>query len=812
MISSNLPSNTRLIDFESDYPSFSQIFVQKIVLDINGTEITAKNIQLKYDFSHVALEELILTITSATEPEIANTQAFDLESLKLPEINIQDFKFLDKIQLLEIAKIIILNQANSYQFSQLNFEHDDTNKKSTNRIKKLQLTMDLSSTLPDQQHPLKLKLFLILNPEKNKIVVKIKQKDKVLTELSHIQTQNNTTLKMQADLEYIQSLFPEFFIDLPMMLRDDTTVNWVQNDNKNITEINIRTSLSIPPGRFGLSNQIKIPLEIVISSELEEKLNAKIEIKGSTTDSFEFISEQIKISAQPISFNFETLLSLPNRDTKDLIIQLENTTLNLSSNKLNLDHEDSTFSFDKNTLKILIQNLPINLNKIEESNWQLNVDLSSENLMASVKQETQINSKMNLNFELIKSQNWLSSGKLFLSELQITESSYLLNGALSVNWQDIDSSVNNGTISLNLDAQNNRVTDFDFDSLTFKADLSLSNDQIEGNGSLLINEETLTPFSLIFNKETTNFSINLKEQLLANEIFNHFFTIIGERNKVLLQILEGQVVHSGDILLNEKLLVKSKFAIKDMLFQFGENEVQGFNMTQELISLEPLLFRSSLKIEKIDFSSGLAIDNVSAKISSSSSENIIVKDIKGALWEGQLLADELKFGSKGLKESVVELKHISLTELIFFMDVEGLYAEGMLDFSLPISMQEGNFSVKKGVFKTTEKGIIKYTAGGLEQKTEKNIALQALENFHYDSLDGTLSYSQAGEYHIKLHLVGSNPELYDGYPIDFVLNLQGELSDVFRSLFLTGNFDDAIMQQVKTDQLKQNAPESSLEQ
>jgi hypothetical protein len=33
---------------------------------------------------------------------------------------------------------------------------------------------------------------------------------------------------------------------------------------------------------------------------------------------------------------------------------------------------------------------------------------------------------------------------------------------------------------------------------------------------------------------------------------------------------------------------------------------------------------------------------------------------------------------------------------------------------------------------------------------------------------------------IALHLAGANPDLYDGYPVEFNLNLEGELGKILR--------------------------------
>ena len=70
-------------------------------------------------------------------------------------------------------------------------------------------------------------------------------------------------------------------------------------------------------------------------------------------------------------------------------------------------------------------------------------------------------------------------------------------------------------------------------------------------------------------------------------------------------------------------------------------------------------------------------------------------------------------------------------------------------------------------------------------------------------MDGTFSYNdKSGSYLLKIRLIGSNPELYDGYPIDFTFNIDGNLPGIFKSLFLSGSFEEAIMKSVKSDQIQ----------
>jgi hypothetical protein len=290
-------------------------------------------------------------------------------------------------------------------------------------------------------------------------------------------------------------------------------------------------------------------------------------------------------------------------------------------------------------------------------------------------------------------------------------------------------------------------------------------------------------------------------------LLNYFLKPFSKDSKIPLQITNGEVVHSASLELSDKMIVESIFNINDMSFNFGENNIYGLNLNQKLTSFSPIKSHSNLSIESINFSSGLEITNINTSIDSGIEDAFITRAFNGELFNGKLFSKSIKFNADGIGHSIIELKKISLTELVFYLEIPGLYADGNIDFTLPFSLKNGMIIIKDGSFKALDKGLIKYTYTytytDTDSDKEENIALKALKNFHYESLDGTFSYNEEGLYHIKLHLLGTNPDLYGGYPVDFILNLRGELSGAFRSLFLTGNFEDAIMEQVKATNFEQ---------
>ena len=119
---------------------------------------------------------------------------------------------------------------------------------------------------------------------------------------------------------------------------------------------------------------------------------------------------------------------------------------------------------------------------------------------------------------------------------------------------------------------------------------------------------------------------------------------------------------------------------------------------------------------------------------------------------------------------------------------------------MPAGSRGSSLYVRDGNFSANGPGVLRY-AESLSGTAADNIGLAALENFHYSELSGTIDYHIDGSYQVLVHLSGSNPDLYSGYPIALNLNIGGMLPEAFEVLFLTGDFDKAILNAIKQEQV-----------
>lgn len=836
MINLNLPSNMTLVDFESDYPGTGDISIQRLVLLQNGQKFSVDGLQLDYDLKFIQINHLTIEVTSQNDRD--NSSRPLLSGLKLPEFSPQDLSPLQALQHVAISQLTVINDQQNFHLSKLVL----------NQKEPTFVVVGLSAINPLNKTTIDFELSLHWQIGSNKTNFSISENKQTVVEISHQQTDAQTQLDVRINSNSLYGIMAEMFAEMPVKTRGDITLRWLQDNLTNQVNIEAKGLLNVSPEQLKrklrvdekntpaesdgihtsleiLTDKLLIPIEFSLNSTLNNPANVKIQLNGQIANTVEFGFGEQQFILGGLNFDINTVVKLPTiKKTfqgfklRDIHAKISGANLRLVSQALNMDMAEYK-------LEVVADKIEGDFKHLDKVLWHLKGVFSSPEVVGTFQKQIQADSKssdeqhskpdakvktlrldsqMIINFELAKTEEITTSGELLLSQLQIIDPNYQLNGPFELNWQSLSTDLTKGSASLSYESYQNQVMGFDYDSLQAEANLLFTDQQIKGEGKLSINQQSLAPFAFKFDKAANRFLLELEKNQLANQVFNHFLAAIGKQNKMALEILAGEVVHSAGVGIDELFLLDSEFAIRDMLIEFGENQIYGLNVTQKLTSLEPLILQTQMDIEKINFASGLSIENVSVSLSSRSIEDINLNFVKADLLEGQLIANNLQIGANNLKTLPFQLKQISLTELIFMIDITGLYGEGKLDFSLPLSLESGSVTVDEGRFKATEEGLIKYDSGQDESMVEGNIALQALKNFRYKELDGSLSYNKDGKYHIKLHLLGANPDLYDGYPIDFVLNLRGELSGIFKSLFLTGSFEEAVMEQVKADQLEQN--------
>ncbi len=133
----------------------------------------------------------------------------------------------------------------------------------------------------------------------------------------------------------------------------------------------------------------------------------------------------------------------------------------------------------------------------------------------------------------------------------------------------------------------------------------------------------------------------------------------------------------------------------------------------------------------------------------------------------------------------LKIDQLSVSELFKIAGVAGLSGEGAISGTAPITLFPNGIIVDNATFAAEAPGALRYDAGqapaALSSAGESvGLALQALSDFHYKELTVRLNRKLTGDAELGLHIAGSNPSFYNGYPVEFNLNLSGKLDEVLR--------------------------------
>ncbi len=150
---------------------------------------------------------------------------------------------------------------------------------------------------------------------------------------------------------------------------------------------------------------------------------------------------------------------------------------------------------------------------------------------------------------------------------------------------------------------------------------------------------------------------------------------------------------------------------------------------------------------------------------------------------------------------------VDLAQLLSSLNYPNLTATGNVNGDLPLRLASDSIELQDGFLNGTRPGLLRYQGPANEKE---NLAFRALRNLEYHSLQTKLNYRPDGNYHLGLHMEGSNPEVLSGHPLAFNLNLSGHLPELLQKGIMSGDFEKTLLEEVNPTSAKTKKPAKSL--
>jgi hypothetical protein len=368
---------------------------------------------------------------------------------------------------------------------------------------------------------------------------------------------------------------------------------------------------------------------------------------------------------------------------------------------------------------------------------------------------------------------------------------------IDLSWQNLDminltGNLQSKTLGFATQLDDEMWSGFDFD-IDYEF---LGNADVTGTGAVNFDAGPNLPFGFTGNNDKQIFEITLYPATIQLAQLGDLLRIAHVDLPESIILSDGFINLHGDVLVDGEISANMSIDGHELTASMLESSANKAGFSFKTSYGSSISANGPISIEKVSLAGGIDVTHIKADLKLNSTDTPELENLYAEAFDGNLIVEQLRFSGNKVEDTTAKLSHISLQSLLAYADIDGLDGSGFLEISLPLSSDEVGIYVENGIFKSDGPGHLAYTQIGV---ASSNIGLQALENFQYTDLSGSINYQSDGAYQITIRLEGKNPDLYGGHPIVFNLTIGGLLPELFESMFLTGNFEESILKQIETN-------------
>lgn len=209
-------------------------------------------------------------------------------------------------------------------------------------------------------------------------------------------------------------------------------------------------------------------------------------------------------------------------------------------------------------------------------------------------------------------------------------------------------------------------------------------------------------------------------------------------------------------------------------------------------------FKLASQVSANSINPGIEISNILARSTTTveadfSKALIVIEEIHSDVLGGRVEVPLIRFDtSQDINAFGIKVEGLQISQLAALEADSGITATGTLDGVLPIILLPEGPQVPAGtLYARAPGGLINYqndVAAALKASDPTvELAMQVLENFHYDKLQTDVTYQPTGELKLSLQFQGKNPTFFDGQATHLNLNLDYNLLDLMESLRISND-------------------------
>ena len=468
----------------------------------------------------------------------------------------------------------------------------------------------------------------------------------------------------------------------------------------------------------------------------------------------------------------------------------------------------------------------VNASIIEGSSWSSNEAHYAEQKLDSPK--LNVSKLIAVNYDIIQGRWQFNDAQFELTGSPLVFDEYSFTP--SPIYVDIDQALGlgdkwnvSGSVLAEVIAANKALVSSAGDGLTLyaSAKFKVDNEALLGTNALALDSESNTVATGEFFYDWGSATGGMTWQVSAlpvkdwQDVLPVLIPALGSQD---IQLSDGSLdAHISFFLLDKTNRAKASLRLTGLAGNYGTVQAKGVSahvVIDDLLALTSKK-KNAISVDELDI--GFPVKNIRFNVQPVSKEDgsveFIVSDASAQLLGGEAALDRMAWQPDQKSEFVVDVSGVDLGEILALERQPGLSGSGMIDGRIPITLAGGVLSVTTGTLQARQPGgVLSYHSDAAANFAKSNpalgLALNALEDFRYDSLTAKVNYRPNGEMVLALSIVGHNPDFENGRQINLNINVEENVKTLLQSLQLAGDLTDKIderVQQRLKPRLKPNA-------
>ena len=183
----------------------------------------------------------------------------------------------------------------------------------------------------------------------------------------------------------------------------------------------------------------------------------------------------------------------------------------------------------------------------------------------------------------------------------------------------------------------------------------------------------------------------------------------------------------------------------------------------------------------------LKVEDIEGKLVLASLKDMRLVDLKARAAGGTVALSDFPLAAPkaGPRKGLLTVEGVDAQALLEAFQVPDIAVKGRLQGTVPFTLEGDRLAIAAGRLEAAGPGFVRYTPATAPDTLQAggqgaSLILSALRNFHFKELRLTADREAEGRWQARIRLAGANPELMNGRPFEFNINIDGALDTILR--------------------------------